>query len=521
MSHKHILFSLIQVTDTPSRKDIIKHNLKEGDPRLYTPELATPDRYIFLNGHFFEEALYEYVWSESSVHPAMFAHKGPKHVTIMAGPVGLGSGLIREVLKHKTVESVTAWHPNAKLVEEIVPQHLPALDDCKVLIGRNDACHKDSLVSMKYYGEEPYSSIMTDEAFASPQDAIFVLDYESMVKTSTDLSSTLQTLLDGLTSDGVLLFPVGLAAGIHDPRPDVGLYARREQLFLALEALPDVAAMLVYEEAHIEKMEPESFLLVCKDTSCRQRWYARSDQVEYEIYERLVPKIQPPEGEEEDAPVLRYFDGITQRSYQWPKKGWEAVYCLREPTPWECDYIHLNQNAEFHELDLDDESKSSFRVVEIETDGEDDKTKVFAKVNIPKGSYIMAEHMANSMLVTDKNLAGLKKNTEMAESSGTPAPIIEELLGFFEEHGHPSMLEGAEQHYIEIGGSVLIRQSPDAAEGNLGPWVPRRKTSKPKYSPVYERHRMSMDVFMVASRDIAEGEELVMYENMWTEPTVE
>ena len=133
----------------------------------------------------------------------------------------------------------------------------------------------------------------------------------------------------------------------------------------------------------------------------------------------------------------------------------------------------------------------------------------------------MAEHMANSMLVTDKNLAGLKKNTEMAESSGTPAPIIEELLGFFEEHGHPSMLEGAEQHYIEIGGSVLIRQSPDAAEGNLEPWVPRRKTSKPKYSPVYERHRMSMDVFMVASRDIAEGEELVMYEHMWTEPTVE
>jgi len=53
-------------------------------------------------------------------------------------------------------------------------------------------------------------------------------------------------------------------------------------------------------------------------------------------------------------------------------------------------------------------------------------------------------------------------------------------------------------------------------EVNVVRWIPDHPSGKrPKYSPVYERHRMSFDVFMVAEEDIDEGEEIAMPTNMW------
>jgi len=526
------IWDIKEVVDTPNKIEIIKFGLKEGDPRLHTPELTIPDRYIFINGRMLSDSDSNSVQYETIVHPAMFAHEGPKDVTVLAGPTQAGSGVIREVLKHNTVSSITAWNTNSKLVEEIIPPLLIDLDDCRALIGRADSCIKDPLVSLEYFGEKAFSSVIAPETFSKPQDAIFVLDFDSIVKTTDNLVESMKVLMNALTEKGVLLFPIGTASAIHDPRADLGVHARREELFLALESLDEVAAMLVYEEPHAGNLEPDGFLLVCKDSSCRQRWYARSDQVEYQIYDRLVRTqavVNPILGIEEKKGVLEYFDGTTMRSYQWPKKGWETVYCRREPTPWECAYTHLDPKAQFFDLDLDDEEESDFRVetTTVMEDGEEEQmTKVFAAEDMPKGSYIMAEHLASSLMVTERNLEGLLNNTKLTLKDGTEenvarTPIIEDLLEFIDEHGHPSMMEGSAQHYIEVGGTALIRRTEDPSEANLEPWVPRRRTPKPVYSPVYERHRMSMDVFVVTSRDIAEGEELVMFEEMWSTPTID
>jgi len=67
--------------------------------------------------------------------------------------------------------------------------------------------------------------------------------------------------------------------------------------------------------------------------------------------------------------------------------------------------------------------------------------------------------------------------------------------------------------YVEIGASALIRKSSDTKEANIGRWMPNK--SRPVYSPVYDRHTTSLDVFLVATRDIKEGEEIVKPENLW------
>jgi hypothetical protein len=258
--------------------------------------------------------------------------------------------------------------------------------------------------------------------------------------------------------------------------------------------------MFVYEEPHAGFLEPHAFLIACKSADCRSRWYARSDQVDYQVYDRIVRTHSKDR-------ALTYFDGTTQRTYQWPKKGWETVYCRREPTPFECAYRTIDSKAEMHEFDLESEEDNSFRV-ETHKDGNGQtSSKVFAKTDIPKGSFVMAQHLASSLLITSRNYRGLENNLNVG---GGRVAIIADLLEFFKDYAHESDAPGSEQHYVEVGGSVLIRRSEDEAEINVGRWLPPHPSGKrPTYSPVYERHRVSFDVFMVATKAIAAGEEVV------------
>jgi hypothetical protein len=198
--------------------------------------------------------------------------------------------------------------------------------------------------------------------------------------------------------------------------------------------------------------------------------------------------------------------------YQWPKKGWETVYCRREPTPFECAYRWLDFKAELHELDFEDESKSSFRY-EISQDDGKEETRLFATKNIPEGSYIMPSHLASSLEVTNKNIRGLENNVELG---GGNVPVIQDLLGFFDTYLHESTLEGSNLNYVEIGGTCLMRRVDGDEPTNVRPWLPPHPGGKrPKYSPVYERHRVAFDVFLVASRDIKAGEELTIHKDAW------
>lgn len=446
------------------------------------------------------------------VHPAMFAHPNPKRVAILGGGEG---ATLREVLKHKTVRSAVMIEIDYELVK-LARAFLPDFSNCTELVGRSASCFEDDLVTTHFQDGRQWfmdrfgpSPTITDE----PEfDVLLVdaLDPEEPTQISDGLYSDdgfVTSLVNSLSDDGVLAIQVGSAATIDDPRPDFGIYKNREALFKALEANAEVEAMLVYEEPHCGFLEPHAFLIVCKNAECRSRWYARSDQVDYEIYDRIVRTHSKKR-------ALTFFDGTTQRSYQWPKKGWETVYCRREPTPFECDYRNLDSNAEMHEFSLDDDEESSFRV-ETAGEGGEKISHVYATKPIPKGSFIMAEHMASSLLVTSRNLDGLKKNRDIGVGR---VAVIEDLLEFFDDFAHESAVEGSDQHYVEIAGSVLIRRVNDKKQANVQPWVPRHPSGKrPKYSPVYERHRVSFDVFVVASKDIEVGEEITIHEDMWSQ----
>jgi len=80
----------------------------------------------------------EYMYHEMLTHPAMHAHPAPKTVVVVGGGDG---GIVREVLKHDTVEAVHLVEIDAMVVEtsrQFFPQVAVGLDDPRVSIHAMD-----------------------------------------------------------------------------------------------------------------------------------------------------------------------------------------------------------------------------------------------------------------------------------------------------------------------------------------------------------------------------------------------
>lgn len=509
------IWDILDVDYTPSYKDGLKHNLTIDDPRWMTNEVASPERLLFLDGTLQSMSDSEQEYHEALVHPAMFAHPNPKRVAIVGGGEG---ATLREVLKHDTVESATMIELDEKMVE-IAKQYLPFMSDCSDLVGSAPSCFDDERAEVliedgrKYffdrYGadavvkdEDQFDVIILDAL--DPEDDTVIAD---MLYTDDDF---LTALYKSMSDDGILIIQVGTAPSIHDPRPDLGVYARRELMFNLLEGHSETSHMFVYEEAHCGFLEPHSFLVVCKSDSCHKRWYAEADEIDYAIYDRIRDT-------KSEQRALVHFDGSTQKSYQVPPRAWETVYCRRDPEPFECAYRGLDLTKDIHDLawDESEEEESSFEIktAKNEKTGEEE-TRVYATEDIKKGDYVMASDLASSFAVSDDSLANLKKNTEIVGTGRVT--VIEDFLEFVDYHGHHSKAQGSTANYVEVGGTFMMRRTEDESKANVGKWMPDHPSGKiPVFSPVYERRMKSFDLFLVATRDIKKGEEILKYEKVW------
>jgi len=503
------IWDFLDVGDTPNYDDAVRMGLEPGDSRWLDSKYATPERLLFLDGTLQSRSDNEREYHESLVHPAMFAHPSPSKVAIIGGGEG---ATLREVLKHDTVKQVTMIEIDEMMIN-IAKNHLPKMSNCSDIVDSAESCFDDSRTELlledarQYFIDRygPTKKTESDDLF----DVVIVdaLDPEEDNEVSERLYTDgdfLNSLYESLSEEGVMVIQVGTAPNIHDPRADRGVYAKREKMFNMLENHPKTAAMLVYEEAHCGFLEPHSFLVVCKNVKCRDRWYAGSDAVDFQIYERI-------RNTKAKQPALVHFDGSTQYTYQFPPKAWETVYCRRDPEPFECAFRGLDLNAEIHDLSTDEDEPGSFEVKKGE---ESDEIGVFVIKEIKKGDYVMASDLASSLVISNQSKNNLEHNTQIAGRGS--AVVIEDLLEFIDDHGHVSLTEGLESHIVEIGASFLVRKVEDESEANVDRLRPIPEGQKrPPYSPVLDRHRHSFDVFLVATRDIHVGEEILKYDGVW------
>lgn len=104
----HTDFQRVDLFDTieATRRDILSHEKSHSDDGSYEsqhPECFQLQRYLFLDGALRSTREGVEAYHEAFVQPGMFMHRCPKRVAIVGGGEG---GILREVLKHKTVEKV-------------------------------------------------------------------------------------------------------------------------------------------------------------------------------------------------------------------------------------------------------------------------------------------------------------------------------------------------------------------------------------------------------------------------------
>ena len=397
----------------------------------------------------------------------MFAHPNPRTVAVLGG--GHGASLA-EVLRHRSVTRAVLLVADPRLVE-ISREHMPELSNCTDVPGSAPSCFDDPRVEIVY--EDGFEYLASGRLAGIDVLVVDANDPEKQDELSDPI--TVSALISSLSPDGVVALKAGIAPSILDPRADKGVNPKRELMINALESDPNVASVHVYEEAHCGYLEPRSFLVACRDVGCRRNWYADVDAVDSLVVQRVGRS-------KSGVPSLVHYDGATHRSFQAPPRAWEEIYCRREPTPFECAYRGLDLARELHET-------SSFEV----RDG-----GVYAAVDIPEGSYVMPSDLAASLEVP---------------AGGSAAPESGEAADYVAANSHGSSQVGSGRAYVEVGGTAAMRT---ADAGNVRRWMPSHPSgSRPKYSPVYDRHRQSFDVFIVAGRDIEKGEEVVKPADLW------
>ena len=172
--HQRIdIWDLVGLEETPSYDDAVREKLQPGDPRWLTPEIVKPNRMLFLDGVLQSSTRNTREFHEAMVHPPMFAHPQPKRIAIgmsygyawtisedVADALGIFSfflfafvvggadgATLREVLKHKTVESITMFEKDEELMK-IIREAMPIMSNCSDLVGRAENCFEDALVNL-------------------------------------------------------------------------------------------------------------------------------------------------------------------------------------------------------------------------------------------------------------------------------------------------------------------------------------------------------------------------------------
>lgn len=415
------------------------------------------------------------------------------HKSICKCIVGGIADILPAILKYKT-ESVTFFQPQELLIST-VREHLPEIYNCSDLVGRSEDCFEDSTFTwVKEAGKSWFMDRYGETATIEPPESLFDVVYTEVTTPTeaADLSTYVGLMLNGVSPDGTLVIMLGKAPTILHPRGDIGHHASHEKLFHALEGHAEVEFMTVFQDAFTlsdssREIVPEAVLVVCKSSSCRQRFYASPEEIDSQLAESVV-------GTHSNKPVLEYYDGALQANFQVVPKAYETIYCRREPIPFECAYRTMDFSKLLFDFDEDPE-KSSFEITE---------SGVVATVDIPEGSFIMAKDLARSLLVSEATIQDIRGSGDQGKT---------EFLKFIDTFGHSSTSSGKGRRVLEVGASHLLRSVPSEEEANIGRWVPSR--NRPTYSPVYDQHSDSFDVFMVATKDIPKGAELVKLTTMW------
>ena len=91
-----------------------------------------------------------------------------------------------------------------------------------------------------------------------------------------------------------------------------------------------VSSIQLYDEAHSGFGDPWSTLLAFKDLKTSENWYRNAAEIQLQLQKRILPS-------KTGGSPLRYFDGATMNSYQFPSSAFGTISRRQEDSPSECN----------------------------------------------------------------------------------------------------------------------------------------------------------------------------------------
>lgn len=358
--------------------------------------LNDKDRLVYMDGVMQSRRYGEAAYHEALVHPAMFAHKMPKRVAIIGGGEG---ATLREVLKHKTVQIVVMVEID-ELMVNASKQYLPEWSDCSDLVGVESNCFDDPRAEIVYsdaiqwfidrFGTETRGRLVDafDVVIMDALDPNSAVDFSDFLYDNDNFT---EAIFNSLGDSGVLVSQMG-QTDIADAAP--AHYNEANLAVTFIEALVEEGfqSINMYTESHGRFDAPWKYFVGLKDMSSKSNWMKSDSEIAIAIKKRIVSTVSG------DSP-LRYFDGATMKTYEFPDRLIENRWCG--------DFPEWCNDGHGYDPEITNAPRSLFEVgnSNIAVGGRG----VFAKDFVKEGTYIGLEECVHGMFVppTTYELMGL------------------------------------------------------------------------------------------------------------------
>lgn len=434
--------------------------------------------------------------AEAFVHPALLAHSNPTRVVIISdSPVPL----LKEIFKHKSVESVKLVGANLETIEA-TKSCLPQLNDCSLNGNGNQSCVDDervqiidSGVSVEEWMEQEHEDIDEEAGVAD----VFLIDVASFAQSQHFLSRKFhQEGLQYLLNDEALVV-VNAGNAPCDPSHQHQVHDKNDEMrseFFGMVSRVDsgYGFVMLYDEPLAAPLDSTFLVITTGDFSESYTRFVRPTPtaIDLDIVKRFHPQSSP-------LPT-QFYDGSTHKNYLTPSRCWENWYC-ESPNLGKDGYECKELLQKFY-----DPAQHIAR-----TTVKRDKVKgrkLVAANDFPEGTFINADDSHLHLHIHGYQWQALNKFVEEYPD----AKMYQELVSFFLSYGFENEVNGQSGWSVSIACmNTFTNHACEEADRSATSTYPDTGGDELLFSPLQLR-RKEFGMLTVANRNIKIGDEIMM-----------
>ncbi|KAL7555860.1 hypothetical protein ACA910_009942 [Epithemia clementina (nom. ined.)] len=271
-------------------------------------------------------------YHEALVQPALLAHPNPKRVAIIGGGEG---ATLREVLKHKTVETCVMVEIDAEFIQ-FGKEYMPEWNDCSDFIVPSQ--QRDGTKSGSCF-DDPRTELYMEDAVAwfidryGDKDNISREDqFDVVIMDALDPSSAVEfsdvlyaderfvgSIMNSIADGGMLVVQTGEADDEVNEfeRASIDIFINFENIVKSHGAI----SWKSYVEEHGQFNWPWEFGVAFKGIESKTNFYSNPAIIDMHLAKRAIAT-------KSGTNSFRYFDGASMSSYQYPTRTIERDFCM-------------------------------------------------------------------------------------------------------------------------------------------------------------------------------------------------